>query len=449
MRCFESKMFACNFLFAKPVGPIYEIFKVSFWLYENQPTMKPSQLIAVLFFIFFFMSVSAQQGSLIKTIDSLLMDLSTNKPALDLNLNFRENLTGLRKNMEEEEDQFTGNISFGLNGQEVQRDNFFVISTGVSLSSGTYPFKFELNSGILVQIQNGNFNESVSNLSISFDYNYSEKNLSKQSYVFLTGTNNSYLGIDQRYEIGGGFILNYYSGNRAKKKEFLRNGSLDKKGTSGLTREGEQQLKILNGNTRSYNENTLSFDQGITAVLKSSVLADEEKLEDLRRNRRRFINTIIKKFSTTRLSILGGVNYELEKTGDSLELFNGDLQRKGSFQSTNRPRMVIRPGVDWKGENFSFSSKFYMKMGLFDEFYNEIDDGQNADKRLDYWSEWISSLRFNFTQKISVSILYTLFYDNAPNRQFFDVSTTAEPDIRLFKAENKFKSILLQFNYSL
>jgi hypothetical protein len=256
------------------------------------------------------------------------------------------------------------------------------------------------------------------------------------------------LGIDQRYEIGGGFILNYYSGTKANKTKYQKDVLLGDEINSGLTREGKDKLKELLGNTNSINENDEVFEKGINYISASNAFEDK-KLEELAIERRNFINTLIKNFSTTRLSILGGLNYELEKTADSLELYNGDILKKGSFNSTNRYRLVTRPGIEFKGENFQFSSKVYFKFGVFEKFYNEVAGGENVDKKVDYWSEWNTRLQFNFTPKIGVAISYTLFYDNAPNRSFFNIGSDTVPDVRLFSAENKFKAILLSFNYGL
>lgn len=386
--------------------------------------------------------------------DSMAKDTSRtqfrieNRPQVE-DLKFLNITDRLEAAADEVEDQFSGRIFFGLNGQEVKRDNFFVINTGISLSNGVFPFKFELNSGILAQIRNGSFSETVSNVSISFDYNFSDKDLSKQSYVFINGTNNSYLGIDQRYEIGGGFILNYYSGNKSRKVEHVRNRAIDDRNESGLTEDGITKLRELNGVEESFNDTDRFLKDQREDLLNRGEEEAADDVTGLLRKRRRIVNTLIKKYSTIRLSILAGLNYELEKTADSLPLFNGDLQRSRSFSATNRYRLVVRPGLDWQGENFSFSSKMYVKSGIFEGFYNRIDDGINVDKRWDYWAEWISSLRFNFTEKIGVSITYTLFYDNAPNRAFYDIAQTGGNDFRLFSAENRFKAILLSFSYGL
>jgi hypothetical protein len=396
--------------------------------------MKIQQLGTVLIFFFCLQLVTAQQKEVISTIDTIL---KSNQFTDTANLKFKEGLTRLRQYIEDEDNQFSGNVSFGFNSQESKRDNFFVISTGIDLSKDTYPFKFDLSSGIQAQIQNGDLDETVSNLSISFDYNISEESLITQSYVFLNGSNNSYLGIDQRYELGGGFLLNYYSGSKA----------------NGLIEKGNDEMKLMNGGIsdpeKNEKENHRIFSEGVDSLSKSMSSEDKEQFEEVKKSRKRFANKIIKKYSTYRLSLLGGINYEIEQTADSLELFNGDLVRKGTFDPTNRYRMVVRPGVEWKGSNFTFSSRAYFKMGIFNEFYSQIDNGQNVDKKMDYWAEWNNRLSFNFTDNISLSISYNLFYDNAPNRSFFNIGSVAEPDVRLFTAENKFKAILFSFNYGL
>ncbi|MBT8264542.1 MAG: hypothetical protein KJN75_04325, partial [Muriicola sp.] len=362
--------------------------------------MKIQQFGVLLAFLVFLQFVTAQQKETISTIDSILHSEQFDEKS---NQKFKEGLTKLQDYIRNEENKFSGEVSFGFNSQESKRDNFFVIGTGVDLSKDTYPFKFDLSSGILAQIINGELDETVSNLSISFDYNISEESLLTQSYVFLNGSNNSYVGVDQRYELGGGFLLNFYSGSRA----------------NGLTDKGKDEMKKMNGSISnskmSEKENHQIFSEGIDLIGNSMSEANREKLEAVKKSRKRFANKIIKNYSTYRLSFLAGINIELEQTADSLELFNGDLLRKGTFEPTNRYRLVVRPGFEWKRNNFTFSTKAYFKMGIFNEFYSEVGDGQNIDKKLDYWADWNNKLSFKFTDNISLSISYSLFYDNAPN----------------------------------
>ena len=117
---------------------------------QNQPTMKIQQLATVLIFFFCWQPLTAQQNQVISTIDTILNSthFSGERHFLHrgkfngtqpLNMKFKEGLKKLRDYIEKEENQFSGNVSFGFNSQESQRNNFFVISTGIDLSKDTYP----------------------------------------------------------------------------------------------------------------------------------------------------------------------------------------------------------------------------------------------------------------------------------------------------------------------
>lgn len=406
-----------------------------------------------LFFVFFafFQNLSAQDKDIRPTVEIILSKLYQFQDSIilypsavqnPLKIGYREHANAYReylnklKDMEAKEHQFTGEISFGLNGLEGENNNLFVINTGFSLANGTYPFAFEVSSGVLAQIQNGSLEESVSNLAISFDY-FLKENLAQQAYVFVNGNNNSFLGIDQRYEMGGGVVLNAYSGDK-------KDGMAKDKNKNGLTKEGEKEMKALD-------ENPFFNKSAGTAYVDSlsNTIGAKEENKTLGNAGNRFKNIIKKNYSTTRLSLLGGLNYELERTADSLQLYDGALERKWTFDATNRFRMVLRPSFVWKNDNFSFSTKAYIKMGVFGEFTNKVEEGPFSDTRADYWVDWTSKLKFDVTEKIGLEIEYYFFYDNAPNRLYFDIATNGEADLQLFEAEKIFRSLSFRFTYSL
>lgn len=401
-------------------------------------------------------NVNAQHTEIISSIDTLLQfghfpnsavvtKTEKNAESMKLYTTFKEDLKILKTFLrEDEKNQFGGKISFGLNSLESESSNFFVINTNIALSKSRYPFKFDLNSGLLAQIQNGAIDETVSNLFIAFDYNFSEKDVGKESYVFLNATNNSFLEVDQRYELGGGLILNHYSGKNSIKKKYGSNQTLNREQLSGLTKKGVEKLM---GDEDGQVLSERSFDAQVDEV--GSPSDNKREKRKLKASRKRFTNIIIKNYSTTRWSVLAGINYELEQTRDSMTLFNGDLIRKGAFDATNRFRMVIRPGFQYKGNAFSFSSKLFIKMGIFGELTNEVSEGSLSDSKADYWVDWTSSLRFNFTDKIGLVISYNFFYDNAPNRLFFNTAALGEPEFRVFEAEKYFRAFTFSFSYKL
>ncbi|GAA4271014.1 hypothetical protein U6A24_03870 [Aquimarina gracilis] len=377
------------------------------------------------------------QKTTTEVINDILLNLeeSTNYNSLELKnkKKYKKHLFLLR-DQEETEQKFNGKILFGLNGLEVDNNNLFVINTGVTISRGTYPFQFKFSSNIQAQTQNGSLKETVSNLGISFDYNV-DKDINKETYVFVKRTNNSFLGIDQRYEIGGGFIFSSYSG---KEKEPLQK--------KGLTDTGEKILRQLEG----FKDNE-SLGKCVDEVcnINDEDPIDSKYSEILNQKKEDFIKITRKKYSQTRLSILLGLNYELEKTEDNLKLFYKDSTVIDSFPATNRFRIVVRPGFEWQGNNFTFETKAYFKFGVFGELENVVNEGSISDERLDYWAEWENSLSFKFSKKITLGIKYSYFYDNAANRKFINTSQNAESDFRIFSAEDTFQAITFNFEYKL
>lgn len=398
----------------------------------------------VYFLILFCFSkpIFSQQSDIRKTVDSLLVNFDKFHliPLLsdaEKRKTFKSYLFLLRK-MEDEERKFKGSITFGLNGLEVENNNNFVLNTGIDLSVGNYPFEFALNSNVQAQTQNGELKETVSSLNISFDYNYSD-DLSKESYVFINRSNNSLLGIDQRYEIGGGAIWNFFSGGRDSKIDITK-----------ITKEGRDKLKkiLLHKESNALMDSTL-FKTCVDASCSKIPGISKKDRNNLKNSRDRFARVIKKTKSKYRLSLLAGVNYELEKTIDSLALYGNESKVTNTFEATNRFRMVIRPGVTFRGDNYSFSSKAYFKFGIIGELENIVKQDLLEDEKTDYWAEWTNTLKFDFTKKIGIEVSYTFFYDNAPNRMFVNVATEENPEYKIFKAEDTFKALLFKFVYKM
>ena len=342
------------------------------------------------------------------------------------------------KRLHEEEKAFVGQVAFSLNGQETKNTNNFIIGTGVNFSKGVSPFEFEFNSNIQAQTDNGEFRETVSNIDISFDYNFTD-NIRHESYVFVRRTANALLGIDQRYEIGGGYIFNTYRGNNDTDKKY-----------KGIIKKGSDKLRIIDHSGELLNDGKDNVLGKNLETLAKNIDGLANPRETILNRRKEIRSGLIKKYSKFRFSMLFGLNYELEKTKDSLPLyFNNETPIKNNFDATNRFRGVLRPGININGDNFSFSSKLYVKFGLFKKINSEISEGLQVDDRVDYWSEWINSFDFQFTEKIGFRITYIFFYDNAPNRQFFNIGTATDPNYKVFEAEKRFSNIMFSFKYSL
>lgn len=368
------------------------------------------------------------------------------------------------------ENSFKGEISFGFNGIEARNSDQFIITTGINLKRGNYPFEFDVSANIQAQTQNGSFTETVSKVSVSYDYHFNNRNpLSSESYVFVNRSNNSLLGIDQRYEVGGGIILNSFSGrSRIGERKKLEKGDLKKvqdlqKRT--ITESGLKQIKKLDGIYDKIDSVFLDkkFEYLPAKRKDTASLFSEEEREFLRGRTMNYLNSLRKQFSKTRISFLVGFNYELERTSSELELFNQDFEGRSdmiSVDPTGIYRVVLRPGFETRGDNFEISIKPYFKLGVLGDLNNNMnlisENGEDmesdvrTDNVTDYWIEVVSRLKFNFSKKVSLSINHNLFYDNAPHRRFINVAEAGQPEqFELFKAENLFTALTLNFSYKL
>lgn len=116
------------------------------------------------------------------------------------------------RTFQQKETQLNGRAKFGFTGNESDLNNIFKINAGVDIDQGSYPFELDLSSSFQTVIRNGEFAENVSDIDISFDYHPQVGNgLWLENYAYLKRFNNTYLGIDQRYEAGAGLIFNLYS----------------------------------------------------------------------------------------------------------------------------------------------------------------------------------------------------------------------------------------------
>ncbi|MEL6924441.1 MAG: hypothetical protein AAFO94_10375 [Bacteroidota bacterium] len=149
-------------------------------------------------------------------------------------------------NFSQEQHRMNGSAGFTFSGNESELSNLYRVGVTGSMDGGAYPYEVDFSINVQTTIQNGNFQESLSDIDVSFDFHpiipdefkKKEKKLKDgtvitrvpdglwmESYVFLKRFNNNFLGIQQRYEAGAGFVLNLYS--------------------TGLTEKGKTNLKQL------------------------------------------------------------------------------------------------------------------------------------------------------------------------------------------------------------
>ncbi len=409
--------------------------------------MKTTYYLSFLMLCVSFSVFAQQKKNLNKIIDELIPHIAVVNIG---NTNEKEHFVKYLNFLKKVEDlkRLKGSIEFGFVGNEVDNSNLYTINTGMKANYGGYPLEVEATTNIQTQVTNGKFEENLSSLDISMDY-HPFNNLTHETYVFVMRTKNKFLGINQRYEIGGGYVFNFYSGKE-----------VDGKGKS-LTSKGKDLIKKLNDNHKVYSSTTRRQPKAkrdkIKDVLnrhfrRNGQSLDADKYDTIYNSKVEQQKSIIKNFSKHRAALLVGFNYELEQTQDSLTLFNKDLDStfNKTFEATNLFRFVIAPKYTLKGDKFKWSNVIFFKIGLL----NLVDDivipdetisnQLVTDKRADYWMDLKTSFEFKISEQLSFVSTLNYVYDNAPKRIYFD---DAEGIPRIAEAEQSFTGINFTLKY--
>lgn len=342
-----------------------------------------------------------------------------------------EKLVKYLRDFESKERKLNGRAFFGIGGNETDISNLFKITGGVNLKSGTYPYELELSSNIENIVKNGKFEENVSDIDISFDYNPDVGDgLWLENYAFLKRFSNAYLGIDQRYEAGGGVIFNFYS------KKLTENGIKIQKelNRQPVYKKGE-------GNT------LIKCYQDICEHIENSQKLTDDEIHELNHIQQNYRNANSKRYSKMRIGILVGVHYESEMAkAENMLMFNGEeMLMSRSFDATNIIRLELRPTFKFQPNDiFSFKLYPYFKFPIdFDMDVVEGDKGQR-DVRRDVFLDLQSSMNMRVTKSVSISLRFRYFYDNAPKRVFI---TEENGNDVLLVGQRKHSNFTMTFNY--
>lgn len=316
------------------------------------------------------------------------------------------------RDTEIENTRLRGRASFGFLGNSNSESEIYRINGGIHIESGSFPQDFEFSTLLNIQIDNGQLQENLSNLRISYDrFLKNEKDpFRHEGYSFINRRSDQFMGINQRYEMGAGIITAFWS------------RKLHEESQARYDRYHNDRIQwrangpdAVNVTVRGYPSFTWS---GIDSVA----------LNTLQDSRERIANTIIKKRSPLRLGLLVGVFYEVESASASDELLTsgGPETFTRDFEVSNRFRWEMRPSINWRlSEEIYFKLAPFFKFPFPHEWKTPVADEQLIDARLDLFADLIFSLRDNFT----LSIDYNFYYDFAPASTLLDdvVGPNGEP----------------------
>ncbi len=270
----------------------------------------------------------------------------------------------------------------------------FAIYGGINLGWDLYPGELDLSTMFGINFTDNEIQENVSNIDISYDHMHTNigDGLFLENYVYIKRTTDAYLGIDQRYEIGGGLIFNHWINRYVDPKKGVFPICYGKKENKAMW-NNLVQPRLSEAAFESFQND---FSEGFNKFKKSN--------------------------SKLRVAVLTGAYFELEQASvnDSIDI-----------QATNKFRWVVRPTVDVKlNDGWRISLRPYFKMAMpwaWQETITSVD-GLSRSTRTDYTVEFLAKVSTQLlSQRIRIDLIYNLFYDNSPPRAFYG----SEQDLQL------------------
>ena len=258
-----------------------------------------------------------------------------------------------------------------------------------------------------------------------------------ENFVFVNRFNNSYLGIEQQYETGGGVIFNWYTKNwlhkegKTKSDKFKTLPEYKQNDGSGIQCYNNFCSTILDTN----NEQLLKFT--------------DEEVEYLNETKSNFSKENIKKQAKIRLALVIGIYFENAKVKAerNIKFNDADSLFNIAFDASNNIRWELRPTLVFNPNNvFSFKIYPYFKLPL-DKWFDEVKFNDiTYDRRPDVFFDWLFIIDMKISSKISFGFTTRYFKDFAPKRKYI-LDNTNKPILILGQQTNNYYSINMGYSF--
>ncbi len=321
---------------------------------------------------------------------------------------FWDGLSFLRDE-EQRQQALKAEISFGLSGDEAGDRSLFKLNTGIGLSRGVFPSEVSVVARLFLQVRDGQLQEDVTSLQLTYDYHASH---TVQYFAFAERFTDSFMSIQQRYEIGFGARMGWQFGQVGNWRDTESAFDAVRSGLDQLA----PQLATLRAADRA-DAATAGAPPPVTtadlAAFRSAMANLHHSLED------RQVRLLV--------GIAASIFAEIENpshdvTSVPVAAMPGDLSdastRRISLGSEQRFRLSVRPTI-------KFRPIPEVQIVVFPYFKLPLDGprrvtGADGARRLDYrrdvLSEMTWSIRREQTGLESVEFVATLnhFFDNVP-----------------------------------
>jgi hypothetical protein len=321
------------------------------------------------------------------------------KDAPQIDATLWESLAFLRAE-EDRQRAIRGSISFGLTGDEAGSRSLFKLNTGIGLSRGVFPSEITVDSFLGLQLVNGQIQEDVTSLKISYDYHTTQQ---LEYFAFAERFSDNFLSIQQRYEVGFGARWGF---------EFGRGGDW---------RETDRHFENVRRNLPGVRTAMATLPNPAQATLKATGVLDPgridrglENLEQMVRDRqtRLFIGLAASIFAEIENAAIDVVSSSVIPDTAAA------IRAKITLEGAHRYRLAVRPTIRLRpSREVTIRVYPYLKLPLEGPRRVTLPSGESRlDYRRDVLSEMTWSIRPEDSGLERVDFVFTLnhFFDNVP-----------------------------------
>lgn len=307
-------------------------------------------------------------------------------------------LSRLRKE-EDKQRALKADISFGLTGDEAGDRSLFKLNTGISLSRGEFPSEVNVVSKLGLQQRDGQLQEDVTSLLISYDY-HTTRHI--EYFAFAERFSDNFLSIQQRYEIGFGARAGIHFGNVSGWNDVAESFGTVSAGLAAV------RAAVPGMSIRGQALPNLGPDERSGLPLATRRLA--HALRD--QSSRLFLGIVASVFSELERAELEVTSRPAAGSTDPV------ITSRIPVDATYRYRLTLRPAIRLHpSDEITIVVHPYFKLPLDGARRVTVADGS---RRLDYRRDVMSEMEWTIKQEQtgleSVGFLVTVnhFFDNVP-----------------------------------
>jgi len=318
---------------------------------------------------------------------------------------------------EDKQRALKADIMFGMSGDEAGAKSLFKLATGISLSRGVFPSEISVVSRFLLQVKDGQLQEEVTNLAITYDYHTTSE---FEYFVFAERFTDSFLSIQNRYEVGfgGRFGADF--------------GYVGTQRVADAVKVVEQQLPQVKDLFAAAAKNGQLRDSlpDYSAFAKTT-----QNLDHISRDSysRLFLGLAMSVFSELERAELEAISVPASGSAGPSD----QVKTKVLLDTVQRYRLSIRPTLKFRPSSWVSIIVFpYFKLPLDGPHSVDTPTGKRLDYRRDILSEMTWSIKPEQTglENVDITVAYNHYFDNVPPALPQSVINAAAANGRVFLA---------------